>query len=175
MNKIIIIQGERRFMMRTLFTLPACAGLATAMSLIATPVTAAAAGNYVLVKTIDLPGDKGGHGDWTIYDPDTATVWLSQSPDQAVVVIDTDRNDVKGIIPDIAEPTGIGLTPKYAFIADHESGTVIVVDKKSLKKVATLTPEGKGPDGVNFAVKENHVIVTSDSNDATVFKVEAPF
>src|SRR5690348_11977772 len=119
--------------------LPACAGLAAAGLASGSSSSLAAGGGYTLVRTIDLPGDKGGHGDWTTYDPGTDTVWLSQSPDQSVVVIDAGKNVVKGVIPDIAEPTGIGLSPKYAFIADHEAGSVIVIDKKSLKKVAALT------------------------------------
>src|ERR1700732_2687821 len=62
------------------------------------PLSAYAATNYKLVKTIDLPGDKGGHGDWTTYDPQTKLVWLSQSPDHNVVVIDTAKNSIAHVI-----------------------------------------------------------------------------
>jgi len=45
--------------------------LATVLAL---PGVAIAASGYKLVKTIDLPGDKGGHGDWVAWDEATGTV-----------------------------------------------------------------------------------------------------
>lgn len=72
---------------------------------------AAAQTGYKLVKAIDLPGSKGGHGDWVTFDPRTNTVWLSQSPDHNVVVINTRANTVQGVIPGIENGNGIAVGP----------------------------------------------------------------
>ena len=69
------------------------------------PVNAQA--HYKLVKTLDLPGTQGGHGDWTTFDPASKTVWLSQSPDHNVVVIDAATLAIKSVIPDIKNGNGI--------------------------------------------------------------------
>ena len=146
---------------------------AVSFSTIAGPPVLAAEASYKLVKTIDLPG-KGGHGDWTIFNPSTGFVWLSQSPNHAVVVIDTKSNAIAHIIPDIANSNGIGFAGNYAFAADNDSDNVVVIDQKSYDKVATLTPAGKGPDTVNYLSKEGRIYV-SGSNDATEFSASKPF
>ncbi|HZS83794.1 MAG TPA: hypothetical protein VFA50_13045 [Stellaceae bacterium] len=151
-----------------------CAALAAVAS-VAFCASAAAQSGYKLVKTIDLPGDKGGHGDWTTFDPGTNTVWISQSPDHNVVVIDAVAMTVKGVIPGIEEGNGIALTPRYGFLADAKGGVVVVVDKKSLKKVATLHPQGKEPDSVNYLAKEDEIFVNAESDDITIFKAKPPF
>jgi DNA-binding beta-propeller fold protein YncE len=138
-------------------------------------IPAAAQTEYKLVKTIDLPGDKGGHGDWTTFDSDTRTVWLAQSPDHNVVVIDAATNQVKGVIPGIEDGNGIALSPRYAFLSDNKGGVTIVVDKRSFKKIATLQPEGKGPNGTTYVAKTGNVYISSDSNDMTVFRAQEPF
>ncbi|HEV2160708.1 MAG TPA: hypothetical protein VGR52_00515 [Stellaceae bacterium] len=137
--------------------------------------TAAAQTEYKLVKTIDLPGDKGGHGDWTTFDRDTHTVWLSQSPDHDVVVIDAATNKVKGVIPGVENGQGIALTPEYAFLSDAKGNATIVVNKRTLQKVATLKPEGKGPNGTNYVPQTGEVYVSTDNNEMTVFSAKPPF
>ncbi len=139
-------------------------------------VPAAASGSaYKLVKTIDLPGDKGGHGDWTTFNPKTGMVWLSQSPAHNIVVIDTKNNTIAHVIPDVANSNGIDFAGEYAFAADNDSNTIVVIDQKSFDKVATLTPEGKGPDTVNYLSKEGRIYTSSNSDDATVFSDKKPF
>ena len=148
-----------------------CVGL-----LAATAIPAAAAGSaYKLVKTIDLPGDKGGHGDWTTFNPKTGMVWLSQSPAHNVVVIDTKTNAIAHVIPDVANSNGIDFAGDYAFAADNDSNTIVVIDQKTFEKVATLTPEGKGPDTVNYLSKEGKIYTSSNSDDATMFSATKPF
>lgn len=136
---------------------------------------AAAQSDYKLVKTIDLPGDKGGHGDWTTFDPATGTVWLSQSPDHNVVVIDAQAMTLKHVIPRIKDGNGIALTPTYAFLSDNGSNATVVVDKQTFEPVATLTSQGKGPNGTVFDSKNGNVLVTTDSADATIFSGQKPF
>ncbi len=151
------------------------AGLCAA-SLFAFSMPALAADTaYKLVKTIDLPGDKGGHGDWVAFDVATGMVWLSQSPDHNVVVIDTATNSVKGVIPGIEDGNGLALSSAYGFLSDNKSNVTVVVDKQSLQKIATLQPEGKGPNGTVFVPDGGNVYVTTDSGDVTVFGGEPPF
>lgn len=150
-------------------TMLCAAGLLT----MAGPPVLAADTPYRLVKTIDLPG-KGGHGDWTTFNPSTGFVWLSQSPNHAIVVIDTRSNTIAHVIPDVANSNGIGFAGNYAFAADNDSDAVIVIDQQSYDKIATLKPAGKGPDTVNYLSKEERIYV-SGSNDATEFSVSKPF
>ena len=130
---------------------------------------------YKLVKTIDLPGDKGGHGDWVTFDAQTRTVWLSQSPDHNVVVIDAAANTVKGVVSGIANGNGIALSPSLAFLSDNENDVTVVVDKITLAKVGELKPAGKGPNGTTYVSSTDAVYVSTDSNDMTKFDAKPPF
>ena len=147
-----------------------------ALTAFATLPAMAAGSAYRLLVTIDLPGDKGGHGDWVTFDPDTDTVWLAQSPDHNVVVIDARTNTVKGVISGISNGNVVALTPKYAFMDDADSDLVTVVDKRTLQRVKTFKPQGKVPDGMVFDAKANRMYITSDgSNDVTVVEASPPF
>ncbi len=141
----------------------------------ALPAVAAESG-YKLVKTIDLPGDKGGHGDYVVFDPDTNTVWLAQSPDHQDVVIDAKTNTVKDVIPNIANGNLIALTPKYAFLNDANSTSVTVLNKRTMKPVGTFAVQGKTPDGMIYDPKTGNIYVAADdTNDVTVVKAAPPF
>ena len=148
---------------------------ATGLAALLTVPDSAATSNYKMVKTIDLPGGQGGHGDWTTFNPTTGMIWLSQSPDHAIVVIDTKSNSVAHVIPDVANSNGIDFAGNFAFAADNDSNNIVVIDQKTFEKVATLTPEGKGPDTVNHLTKENVVYTSSASGDATEFSTSKPF
>jgi DNA-binding beta-propeller fold protein YncE len=137
--------------------------------------SANAQAHYKLVQTIDLPGTQGGHGDWTTFDPASNTVWLSQSPDHNVVVIDAGTMKIKSVIPDIKNGNGIAITPTYAFLSDNGAHETVVVDKKTFKKIATLKPAGKGPNGAVFDPQTHSVLNTTDSGDATFFSAKPPF
>ncbi|WP_124800764.1 YncE family protein [Paraburkholderia phosphatilytica] len=141
-----------------------------------TGVTAANAQSaYRLVKSIDLPG-KGGHGDWVTFDPQTHTAWVVQSPDHNVVVIDADKLAVKGVIGGIEDGNGIAISDKYAFVADATANKLVVVDKHTLKQVASVDTGGKKSDGVTVDTQSGHVYVANDdSNTETVFEGEPPF
>ena len=144
--------------------------------LIGGPASAASnQSEYKLVKTIDLPGDKGGHGDWTTFDPQTRLVWLAQSPDHNVVVIDAASNKIKGVVPGIADGNGIALSPNFAFLSDNKNDVTVVVDKNTLEIVGDLKPVGKGPNGTTYVPSANAVYVSTDSDDMTVFAAKPPF
>lgn len=116
--------------------------------------------------TIQLPGTLGGHGDWVTYDPATQTVWLAQSPDNEVVVIDARTNTVKATIPGVNNGNGIAITPQYAFVADPVKNVVDVIDKHTYQIVGTVAATGTNLDGVVYAPNVGEVFVASD--DANV-------
>ena len=120
---------------------------------------------YALLKTIALPGGVGGHGDIVAYDADTKTVWLAQSPDNNVVVIDTTTNTIKATIPNIGNANGIALSPQYAFVADVTNNTTDVIDKHTFQVVAQLHQTGTTPDGVIYIPSTNQIAVASDDNN----------
>lgn len=131
--------------------------------------------HYKLIKTIDLPG-KGGHGDWVVFDPRADQVWLAQSPDHAVVVIDAKDLKVKATIGGIEDGNGIALSNRYAFVADAAANKLVVIDRKSYQPVATVETGGKGPDGVALDTHSGTVYVGNDDSDTeTVFMDRPPF
>jgi DNA-binding beta-propeller fold protein YncE len=131
---------------------------------------------YELIKTIDLPGTAGGHGDWVTYDPDTETVWLAQAPDHNVIVLDANKLSVKATISGIDVGNGIDINKTYAFVTDATPGKLVVVDKRTFKKVASIDSGGKTPDGVNIDTRNGKVFVANDdSNNEAVFESKPPF
>ena len=127
-------------------------------------------------QTIQLPGSVGGHGDWLSYDRATHTVWLAQSPDNNVVVIDTNTNTVKAVIPNIDNANGIAITPQYAFVADPVNNVVDVIDKHSFAVVAKVAATGAGLDGVTYDRATGQVYVASDTNNVLdAINANAPF
>ncbi|MGH1573437.1 DUF4214 domain-containing protein [Methylobacterium sp. P31] len=131
---------------------------------------------YTLQTTINLPGTIGGHGDVVTYDPDTATMWLAQSPDNNVVVIDTHTNTVKATIPNIGNANGIALTPQYAFVADVTNNTIDVIDKHNYSLVLQIPQANTTPDSVVYVPSTNQVLVASDDNNTETFiNASGPF
>jgi DNA-binding beta-propeller fold protein YncE len=131
--------------------------------------------HYKLIKTIELPG-KGGHGDWVAFDEPTNTVWIGQAPAHNVVVIDASSLAVKATIPDVQEANGIDLDDKYGYVTDAKTNTLVVVDKRTYNKVATLDSGGKSPDGVAVDRRTGNILVANDdSNTEVTFEGKAPF
>jgi DNA-binding beta-propeller fold protein YncE len=132
--------------------------------------------HYQLVKTIDLPGTVGGHGDWVAYDPQTETIWLAQAPDHNVVVIDANKLAVKATIPGIDVGNGIDFNDTYAFVTDATPNKLVAINKKSFDKVASVDTGGKTPDGVNVDTHTGKIFVANDdSNTEAVFDGKPPF
>ncbi|WP_206954479.1 YncE family protein [Trinickia acidisoli] len=161
--------------MRPLFK-TACLAIAMACAIAGpTSANASTATHYKLVKTIDLPG-KGGHGDWVVFDPATREIWLAQSPDHDVVVLDADTLGVKATIAGIEDGNGIALNDKFAFVADAANNKLVVIDKRTDKQVAAVDTAGKGPDGVALDTRNGRVYVANDDSDTeTVFMDQPPF
>ena len=131
---------------------------------------------YALLKTITLPGGVGGHGDVVTYDADTKTMWVAQSPDNNVVVIDTATNTIKATIPNIGNGNSIALTSQYAFVSDVTNNSIDVIDKFSFKVVATLPQTDTTPDSVVYIPSTNEIAIASDDNNTETFiSATAPF
>ena len=132
--------------------------------------------DYSKIDTINLPGGVGGHGDIVAYDADTKTVWLSQSPDNNVIVIDTKNNTVEATIPDIGNANGIDFSPKYAFVADVTNDSLDVIDKRTFSVVDKVPLTGTTPDGVAYIPSTKQVTVASDdANTLSFINAKAPF
>ena len=131
--------------------------------------------HYSLIKTIDLPG-QGGHGDWVTYDEQTNTVWIGQAPAHNVIVIDAEKLTVKATIPGIQEANGIDIDGTYAFVSDGKSNTLVVIDKRTFEKVATINSGGEAPDGVSVDRHTGKVFVANDdTGNEVMFDGKPPF
>jgi len=137
--------------------------------------SANAQSHYSFIKTIDLPG-QGGHGDWVTYDEQTNTVWIGQAPAHNVIVIDAEKLAVKATISGVQEANGIDIGDTYAFVSDAKSNTLVVIDKRTFEKVATINSGGEGPDGVSVDGHTGKVLVANDDTDNEVlFDGKPPF
>jgi DNA-binding beta-propeller fold protein YncE len=130
---------------------------------------AAEAPSYKLVKTIDLPGPRGGPGGDIQFDPDTGTVWLCQSANHDVVVIETRGNTVRQVIEGIDNGSGIGFSEHFAFLSDAGNNVAVVVGKRSFEKATELKPSGTAPYGIYFDPKRGALWVTA-GGEMTIFK-----
>lgn len=126
-------------------------------------------------KTISLPG-VGGHGDVVVADPNAHAVYIAQSPDNNVIVVDTGTNTVKAVVARIPSANGIAFTDSYVFVAEAPAGAVAVIAKSNWQVVATVSSGGKTPDAVYFDSADNSVFVANDdSNNMEEFAASAPF
>jgi DNA-binding beta-propeller fold protein YncE len=126
--------------------------------------------SYAKIKTIDLPGTKGGSGGTIAHDPDTATLWLSQAANRNLVVIETGGNSVRQVIEGIDSAHEIGFSEHYVFIGDAANTAAVVIGKRSFEKAAALRPVGARPGPVYFDSKQGLLWVASASGEMTVFK-----
>ncbi|HLI14125.1 MAG TPA: hypothetical protein VKY65_21235 [Alphaproteobacteria bacterium] len=133
------------------------------------PAWSADAVAYKLVKTIDLPGSKGGKGGEVAFDPDTGTVWLCQSPNRNIVVVETKTNTVRQAIEVIDNGGGIAFSEHFAFISDRMDNTTTVIGKRSFETAVALKPDGNSPGATYFDPKHGTLWVTSGS-EMTIFK-----
>lgn len=126
------------------------------------------------VANIPLPG-KGGHGDVVVTDPGAHAVYVAQSPDNNVVVIDSTTNTVKAVVPGIQAVNGIAYSDQYVFAAEASANAVAVISKSTWQVVATVPAGGKTPDAVYYTRDGSVVVANDDSNNMEVFSGTAPF
>lgn len=125
--------------------------------------------------TIELPG-VGGHGDEVIADPAAHSVYISQTPDNNVVILNTDTNRIRAVVGGVAEANGIDYSPDYVFVAAAKSNAIAVISKATWRLVATVPSGGTSPDAVYYYPGKNSVFVGNvDSNNLVELSATAPF
>jgi DNA-binding beta-propeller fold protein YncE len=127
-------------------------------------------GPYKLVKTIDLPGARGGAGGQIAFDAETASVWVAQAPSKNIVVIETGANTVRQVVEGIQSPSGICFSEHYAFVADTAANATAVIGKRSLEKATSLKLVGQQPDNVYFDTKNGALWIAASGGEITVYK-----
>jgi YVTN family beta-propeller protein len=111
-----------------------------------------------------------------VTDPNAHSVYIAQSPDNNVVVIDTTTNTVRTVIPGIPSANGIAFNDTDMFVAEAPAGAVAVIDKSTWKVVATVASGGKTPDALYVDPTDNAVFVANDDSDnMEEFGASAPF
>jgi DNA-binding beta-propeller fold protein YncE len=126
-------------------------------------------------KSIQLPG-KGGHGDVVAADPGAHMVYVSQSPDDNVVVIDTATNTIKAVIGNVSGGTGIAYDQDYVFVSAASADQVAIISKATWSVIATVPSGGKSPDAIYVDSRDHTIFVANvDSNNMEFFSESAPF
>jgi YVTN family beta-propeller protein len=93
----------------------------------------------------------GGEGGWDYLHEDPAAHRLYIAHGPRVDVIDTDTGKEAGAITGLHGTHGVALDTdgKYGYISDGGGNAVVVFDRHSLAKLATI-PAGTNPDGIIF-------------------------
>jgi YVTN family beta-propeller protein len=112
----------------------------------------------------------GGAGRWDYMHDDARAHRLYIAHGDTVDVIDTRTGKVAGSITGLHGTHGIALDTagKYGYISDGGGDAVVVFDRKTLAKVATVAA-GQNPDGITFEpVTQTVWAFNGRSNSATV-------
>jgi YVTN family beta-propeller protein len=126
-------------------------------------------------KTIKLPG-VGGHGDVVVADPTAHRVYVAQSPDNNVVVINTKTQSVEAVIGNVPSANGIAYSRDYLFVAEASTNQIAVISKQTWKVIAKVDAGGKTPDAIYYDSRDHTVFVANDdSNNMESFSATAPF
>ncbi|MEO6815168.1 MAG: YncE family protein [Edaphobacter sp.] len=93
----------------------------------------------------------GGEGGWDYLAADAGAHRLYVTHGTRVEVLDTNSGKVIGSIQGLQGVHGVAFdgTGKYGYISDGRAGAVVVFDRTSLQKVASI-PVGTNPDGIVF-------------------------
>lgn len=126
-------------------------------------------------KTLDLPG-VGGHGDVVVADRAAHSVYLSQSPDNNVVVLNTRTNRIRAVVAGVSDANGITYSRRYVFVAQASTNQVAVISKATWRVVARVASGGTAPDAVYYDHSDRSVFVGNvTSNNMEEFSAKAPF
>jgi YVTN family beta-propeller protein len=126
---------------------------------------------YVLDTKIPLTGD-GGY-DYVSLDKVNNRLYASHGTMVNVVDITTDKQ--VGVIEGMKGVHGIAIVNKLnrGFISDGRATAVVAFDLKTLKIIATIPVDSKGPDGIIYDPYSNRVFCfNGDSNNAAVIDPE---
>ena len=141
--------------------------LVLATTLIATGISAKAQGQFVLDKTISLPGD-GGY-DYSYINEPTRTLYVSHGT--MVHAIDLKTEKLIGTISGMAGVHGIAVVNdlNLGFISDGKANAVIAFDLKNLKIIKSIPITGEGPDAIIYdAFSKKIFAFCGESKNASV-------
>jgi len=122
---------------------------------------------YVLDKTISLTGDAGY--DYLSIDKVNHRLYVSHGT--MVNVIDMETNEQVGVISDMKGVHGIAIVNKSnrGFISDGRANAVVAFDLKTLKIIATIPVDAKGPDAIIYDPFSDRVFsFNGESNNSSV-------
>jgi DNA-binding beta-propeller fold protein YncE len=123
-------------------------------------------GGYRLARTIAV----GGEGKWDYLTIDAAAHRLYVSHASRVEVIDTEKSQVVGAIPDTPGVHGIALVPELGrgFTSNGLAGTATVFDLKSLAVITTVKVTGAKPDAIIYEPTSRRIFTfNADGANAT--------
>jgi YVTN family beta-propeller protein len=129
--------------------------------------TGSSAQNYVLDKTISIPGN-GGY-DYAFIDQVNHHLYTSHGT--AVNVIDLQTERVIGTISGMKGVHGIAISNELGrgFITDGKASAVVAFDINTLQVIKTIPVTGKGPDGIIYDPFSKKIFAfEGDSNSAIV-------
>jgi len=122
---------------------------------------------YVLDKTIPLTGE-GGY-DYLSIDKVNNRLYVSHGT--MVNVVDLATETQVGLIENMKGVHGIAIDNKAnrGFISDGRSNAVVAFDLKTLKTIATIPVDAKGPDAIMYDPYSDRVYsFNGDSNSSSV-------
>jgi YVTN family beta-propeller protein len=117
----------------------------------------------------------GGEGGWDYLTSDPAGHRLYVTHGPRVEVLDSDTGKVVGSITGLKGTHGVALDDegKYGYISDGGANVVVVFDRTSLEKLASI-PAGTNPDGIVFEpVTKTVWAFNGRSSNATVIDTAA--
>jgi DNA-binding beta-propeller fold protein YncE len=123
--------------------------------------------NYVLDKTIAVPGN-GGY-DYAFIDQPNHKLYLSHGT--AVNVIDLKTEQVVGTIAGMKGVHGIAVSNDLnrGFITDGKANAIVAFDINTLQVIKTIPITGNGPDGIIYDPSSKQILAfEGDSNSAIV-------
>lgn len=131
------------------------------------------AGTLPLKDVADIP--LGGHAtrwDYASLSPKDHRLYLAHLGDSTVVVVDTLKQQVIAVIPDIRHVHGVLFVPELNRVYASATGTdqVVVIDPNTFKITARI-PTSVFPDGMAYA-PEAHKLYVSDEQGETVTVID---
>lgn len=153
----------------------AALAMLSALILTSSSVQTASAVTARVQKSIRLPG-VGGKGDVVVADPGVNRVYVAQSPDNNVVVINTTTNTIEAVIRHVPKATGMAYSHNYVFVSESSAKRVAVISKAGWRVIATVPSGGTTPDAIYYDTPTDTVFVANaDSNTMEFFSASAPF
>lgn len=141
--------------------------IAVVFLLAGTGIAAKAQGQFILDKTISLPGD-GGY-DYLYVNEPTRTLYVSHGT--MVHAIDLKTEKLIGTISGMGGVHGIAVVNDLnrGFISDGKANAIIAFDTKTLKIIKSIPISGTGPDAIIYDPFSKKIFAfCGDSKNASV-------